>query len=118
MHILIIMGLLLLGGCVGLENVDSSVKTIDHQQNQLLRQAELDTANAINRGAEWRVRDRITGNRAVNLSVLLELAQRMQQYGETAEATRLAIKISQLVAVALQQADDNSNALPRYPQNY
>lgn len=112
-----IIALLLLGGCSTLKNNgDSAVKITRNQQNEQLGQAELDTIIAINRGSEWRVRDRVTANRAVNLRVLLEIAQRLQEAGETAEATRLAIKISKIVVVALQQADDNMNVLPHYPQ--
>ena len=114
--LLIIIGLLFLSGCVSTD--DSPVKITRNQQNEQLGQAELDTVMAINRGAEWRVRDRVTANRAVNLRVLLEIAQRLQEDGNTTEATRLAVKISKIVAVALQQADDNMNVLPRYPQPY
>ncbi len=108
---------LLLDGCVA-NNGNSAVRIIHNQQNKSLGQAELDTVIAVKRGAEWRVRDRVTDNRAVNLRALLEIAQKMQQQGETAEAMRLALKISRIVALALQQADDNINVLPDYPQSY
>ncbi len=106
--------LLLLSACA---DTELPVKITRNQQNEQLKQAELDTLMAIRRASEWRVRDSVTENRAVRLRDLLEIAQKMQQDGETTEANRLAIKISKIVAAALQQADDNINALPRYPDS-
>ncbi len=117
--IVIFIVIALLAGCGAVPDAsNAAVKAAPKQQNKWLRQAEADTTMAIRRGAEWRVRDRVTAGKAVNLRTLLEIAQQMQQDGEIVEATRLAIKISRIVAIALQQADDNMNALPDYPQWY
>ncbi len=117
---IIIISLLVLGGCQTSQTTEeiASDTQISDLDNPWLSQAEQDVVMARDQGVEWRVRDVVTDNNAVNLSELLIIARELQLAGDNAEATRLSIKISQLVVLALQQANDNKNALPKYPENF
>ena len=82
-----------------------------------LEQAEQDVDLAIERGVEWRVRHVVVNNDTVSLSELLKIARELRDSGKSDEATQLSLEISQFVVLALQQKNENKNALPVYPQN-
>lgn len=109
----------MLGGCQIAQKSEDSLSTeyAGSQENPWLEQAEQDVNLAIEQGVEWRVRHEIVNNNAVNLSELLKIARELQHSGNSDEATQLSMEISQLVVLALQQAHQNRNALPIYPQN-
>lgn len=66
-------------------------------------------------GHEWRLIDPATGPDSETLTVLLDLAARLAARGEDGEAMRLAKRVQEAALLGLQQAADNANAGPRYP---
>ena len=66
--------------------------------------------------AEWTVLDTRSAGRRVPLSDLLELARQEQKNGNYPEASRLAKKVSRFALLGLQQALQQANARPYYPQ--
>lgn len=117
---IIILSCFLLGSCQTIlettSTKDDGVEKIYTNRDTvaLLKQVIVDVNNAIAAGAEWRIRDKATDNKAVSFSELLNIAKEFQTLGEIDEAHRLARKISQLVALALKQFQDNQDALPKY----
>ena len=116
---IIFICLVMLGGCQTTQKSEDNLSTehASSQENPWLEQAEQDVNLVIEQGVEWQVRHVSADNGAVNLSELLKMARDLQQSGKSYGATQLSMEISQLVVLALQQAHDNRNALPIYPQN-
>jgi hypothetical protein len=74
--------------------------------------ADLDAAIAV--GAQWRLIDKATGGAAVDLSKLLKVAEAKAKEGDTAEADRIAARISESSKVAIEQHKRYAGAMPYY----
>jgi hypothetical protein len=84
------------------------LKPIDH-----LQKATLDIAIARESGIIWLVTDGSTGRSPVSLEKLLQQAVKEHDAGNILEFHRLALKVSTIVALALEQDRLNSTAGPQ-----
>jgi hypothetical protein len=116
MKLILLLLFLVLGGCQSVKT-DNDLKTVnsaDQAAGYSLQKAQLDLAIAIESGVEWQVRDSSTGENPVRLAVLLQQAQFQYDSGNQAEAERIAVRVSSLVKLALDQQRDNRASVPEY----
>ncbi len=85
-------------------------------ENPAILQAELDLEQAKNLNAEWIVRLNPGDESAQSLSKILDMAKQAQESGETDRATELAQKVIQFARLGINQATEQENAAPYYPQ--
>ena len=83
-------------------------------QADAIQKAALDVTIAREFGVIWMVRDTSTRLNPVSLERLLEQASHEFGAGNIPESQRLAVKISTMVALALEQDHLNSSAKPQY----
>ncbi len=95
---------------------DVSLTEPEFPENPAILQAEDDLQHARIQGAEWMVIESSMGNIPVSLAAILARAQEHQQNGNQADATRLAQKVSTFARLGIDQALQQANAKPFYPQ--
>jgi hypothetical protein len=112
--------LILLSGCQSMPNTTAlpadSTSSVIQEPTPVdpIQKAALDIAIARESGVIWMVRDTSTGQNPVSLEQLLEQAGQAYDAGDTQESHRLALKVSTMVALALEQDQLNSTARPQY----
>ncbi len=116
----IVLTLILLSGCqtISLPGKSAASFQTDQSITQSLDQVENDINNLKATGAEWMVRDRLTGFKQVSMSDLLKIARQKNLSGDSEEANRLATKLSELASYAFAQHQNNQDAKPEYSLEY
>ncbi len=77
-------------------------------------QAEKDLAAAIEANAQWKILDKSTGGKAASMKKLLSVAKKKAEEGNMDEANRIAMRISEITAVSIDQSKRYAGALPYY----
>lgn len=80
-----------------------------------IAEAEKELKAAQKMVAEWKLIDKSTGGRAQDISKLLKVAKEAKAAGNDAEAARIAGRVKEAAMMAQQQAKDQANAMPHYP---
>lgn len=108
--------IVLLAGCVGTTPPGGApaVATISANPEIVAAQATLERAQL--QLAEWTVIETTIAEYPLPLSTLLKVAREKQRSGDYFEASRLAKKVSRFARLGLQQALQQANARPYYPQ--
>ena len=75
------------------------------EAKQALAKAEAALADAAAAGAVWRLIDKSTGSKAVNLDKLLGAAKKKQEAGELDEAIRIANRVSEAAMLGKEQIE-------------
>jgi outer membrane murein-binding lipoprotein Lpp len=101
----------LLAGCAGTDKKDDMAMAMT---TPAVTQAKADLDKAIAAGAHWRLIDKSTGGKAVNLSKLMEVAEEKAAAGETEEANRIAARISKASETAIEQSKRYAGTTPYY----
>ena len=83
--------------------------------DQAIADAEKELKAAQKMVAEWKLIDKSTGGRAQNISKLLKVAKEAKAAGNDAEAARIAGRVKEAAMLAQQQAKDQANAMPHFP---
>lgn len=106
---------IMLAGCATSEMHDKEKMAMDKEMGSgAIEQAESDLNAAIAVGAQWRLIDKATGSKAVNLEKLLEVAKEKAEAGEAEEADRIAMRISDTTNIAMEQQKRYAGATPYY----
>lgn len=106
---------LMVAGCATADNHDKGEMAADAKMGSpTIEQAEADLNEAIAMKAQWRIIDKSTGSKAVDLSKLLEVAKEKAAAGEAEEAERIAMLISKTSKISIDQQKRYAGALPRY----
>ena len=98
----------------GMAAADSSMAADSMAIDSPVAQAEADLAAAIEAHGQWRVIDKATGSKAVNLTDLMKVAKEKAEAGETEEANRIAAHISKAAKIGTEQAARYAGATPYY----
>ena len=85
-------------------------------QNPAILQAEIDLEKARSLEAEWNVRLNPGDAKTISLGQILSLAKQAQENGEIDRATKLAQQVIQFARLGTNQAVQQRNANPYYPQ--
>ena len=103
----------LVAGCAGTDKKEemAMAKTMT---TPAVTQAKADLDKAIAAGAHWRLIDKSTGGKAVNLSKLTKVAEEKAAAGETDEANRIAARISKASETAIEQSERYAATAPYY----
>ncbi len=105
----------LLAGCATSDNNDKAAMSTDAAMgNAVIAQAEADVKTALDAGAQWLILDKSAGSKAVSFNKLIEIAKEKEAAGETEEAERIAMHVSEASKMALGQHERYANARPRY----
>ena len=105
----------MLTGCATTEHQEKAAMAEDAEMgNAVIAQAESDAQAAIDAGAQWLILDKAAGSKAVSFGKLIEIAKEKQAAGETEEAERIAMHVSEASKMALGQHERYSGSLPRY----
>lgn len=106
---------LVLAGCATADSHDKEKMAMDKEMSGgAVAQAQSDLDAAIAVGAQWRLIDKATGSKAVNLKKLMEVAKEKAAAGETEEADRIAMRISEATKMAMEQQKRYAGATPYY----
>ena len=103
----------LLAGCSSADKKDDMTKTMT-MTTPAVTQAKSDLDKAIAAGAQWRLIDKATGGKAVDLSKLMKVAEEKAAAGETDEANRIAARISKASETAIEQSKRYAATAPYY----
>lgn len=111
--------LLGLAGCAGMEakeEMKSAPMAASSGADKAIAMAEKELAAVKKAGHEWQLIDKATGGRSEPLSKLLDAAKKARDNGDTAEAIRLANRVTAHAKLGSQQAAEQANAGPHYPK--
>ena len=86
------------------------------QTQEAIAKAETELAAAKKVGHVWRLIDKATGKKSVNLGKLLDAARERQAAGEFLEAIRIANRVAETAVLGQQQASSQGNVSPFYNQ--
>jgi len=103
---------LFIAGCASTEMKED--KPMEMMGSAVVTQAHADLDAAVAMGAEWRLIDKATGSKAVNLSKLMKVVDEKAKAGETEEADRIAARISEASKIAMDQHKRYAGATPYY----
>lgn len=79
-----------------------------------ITQAKSDLDAAIAANAQWRIIDKATGSKAVDLKKLLKVAEEKAKAGEIDEANRIAARVSKAATTGIEQSKRYAGATPYY----
>lgn len=102
---------LFIAGCASADKKDSAAMS---GTTPAILQAQADLDKAIASGAQWRIIDSATGSTAVDLSKLLKVAEEKAKTGETGEANRIAVRVSESAKLGMQQSKRYAKTTPYY----
>ena len=102
----------LVAGCATADKKDDMAMAMT--TTPAVTQAKADLDQAIAAGAQWRLIDKATGSKAVDLSKLMKVAEEKAAAGETDEANRIAARISQASETAIKQSERYAATVPYY----
>jgi hypothetical protein len=85
-------------------------------ENPAIQEAEDDLQHARIQRAEWMVIESAISTHPVSLGEILDLAREKQRNGDQNGATLLAQKVSRFARLGIDQALQQANAKPFYPQ--
>ena len=111
---LVLTSSLLISACASTAGHDKEKMAGEMSAADPIAQAETDLAAAIAAGGQWRVIDKATGSKAVDLSKLMAAAKKKAEAGETEEANRMAAHVSKAATIGLEQAQRYAGATPYY----
>lgn len=110
-------GSLLVAGCATASNHEAMKKmpmAKEMAHSDAINNAMADAKAAKAAGAQWRIIDKATGGKAVNMSKLLDAAVKKEEAGEMAEADRIAAHVSNAANLGMIQAERYAGAVPYY----
>jgi len=105
---------LFIAGCASNADSDKMPMAGDGMATTTIAQAEKDLNAAIEAGAQWRLIDKSTGGKAVDMSKLLSVAKKKAEEGDMKEANRIAMRVSDMSKVSLDQSKRYAGATPYY----
>ncbi len=116
--------LLGLTGCAGMEAKQemkpapkAAMTSMDKSgADKAIAIADKELAAVKQAGHEWQLIDKATGGSSQPLSKLLDAAKKARDEGDTAEAIRIANRVTENAKLGLQQAKEQANAGPFYPK--
>jgi len=103
---------LLFAGCASTETKDDAAMA--SVTTPAITQAKADLDTAIKAGAQWRIIDKSTGSKAVDLTKLLAVAEKKAEAGEMDEANRIAARVSKASNIAVGQQKRYAGTMPYY----
>jgi len=103
---------LFIAGCASTDKKDSMAMT--EGTNPAITQAKADLDEAVAAGAQWRIIDKSTGSKAVDLTKLLKVAEKKAEAGDMEEANRIAARVSKASKTSLEQHKRYAGASPYY----
>lgn len=105
---------LLIAGCASTDGEMKKEEMAAAPSNAVIAQAKTDLDAVLAAGAQWRVVDSATGSSAVDLKKLYAEAEKQAAAGNTAEAERIAMRVSEIAGVALEQSKRYAGSMPYY----
>lgn len=107
---------IMLTGCATADSHDKEKMAMDNAETGggAIAQAQADLDAAIAVGAQWRIIDKATGSKAVDLNKLMGVAKEKAEAGETEEADRIAMRISETSKIAMEQQKRYAGTTPYY----
>lgn len=105
---------LFVAGCASSADSDKMAMASNGMADSAIAQAEKDLNAAIAADAQWRVIDKATGSKSVDMSKLLSVAKKKAEEGDMKEADRIAMRISEMSKISLEQSKRYAGALPYY----
>lgn len=108
-------GTLAITGCATANSHDKEMMAKKAMMgSDALAMADADLKAATAAGAQWRLIDKATGGKAVNLKKLLAVAHKKAEAGETEEANRIAGVVSKASKISIEQSERYAGATPYY----
>lgn len=104
---------LLIAGCAS-SGSDQKHEMAANGSNEAIAQAKADLDEAIAMDSQWRVIDKATGSTSVDLATILKKAEEELAAGNTAEAERLAKKVSEMSKLGVMQHKQYAGTKPYY----
>ncbi len=105
---------ILLAGCVSTDQKEEMAAVPAAATTPAITQAKADLDAAIAAGAQWRIIDKATGSKAVDLTKLLKVAEEKATAGETDEANRIAARVSEASKIGIEQSERYAGTAPYY----
>ena len=105
---------LFIAGCASTDGDMKKEEMAAAPSNAVIAQAKTDLDAVLAAGAQWRVVDPATGSKAVDLKKLYAAAEKKAAEGDTAEAERIAKRVSEIAEVSLEQSKRYAGSMPYY----
>lgn len=105
---------LFIAGCTSSGSDKKPMAMEAGMESPAIAQAEKDLAAVLEAKAQWKILDPATGETAVSLSNLLEVAKKKAEEGNMDEANRIAERVSEISKISVTQSERYAGSMPSY----